>query len=206
MRPAPPRAISLEDIWREAARATIARGAVVDPPVDRLKDLTTPAIAWSDIVPWPIDHTHARIAAMFDSHHLAIARRDHDWLLQLHDAWDAAPWEDRPHVVRAQGEIGLALGPDGPRQPGWSPDELEGLLEEGHLSPHIPKERAWALLAAGDFAGAQDALAEYDEKLPIDARDLATADDAEVRRLLGMPGWVLRVESRALHALIDAAG
>jgi len=204
--PTPPRAISLEDIWREAARATIARGAIVDPPVDRLKGLTTPATAWSDIIPWPIDHTHARIARVFDSHHLAIALRDRDWLLQLHDAWDVTPWEHEPLGLRAQGEIALALGPGGPRQPGWAPDELEGLREEGHLSPHIPSERAWSLLAAGDLAGAREALAEYDEKLPTDARELATTDEAELRRLLGMPGWVLRVESRALHALIDAGG
>lgn len=204
--PTSQRAISLEDLWREAARTTIAHGAIVDPPIDRLKPVTTPGTAWSDIIPWPIDHTHARTARMFDSHHLAIARRDREWLFQLHDAWDVAPWSDGVLALRAQGEIALALAPDGPRKPGWSPDEMEGLLEEGHLSAHIPSERAWSLLAAGDRAGAREALTEYDEKLPLDLRELTAADEAELRRLLGAPGWVLRVESRALHALIDGGG
>lgn len=202
--PAPSRAISIEDLWREAARATIAHGAAVDPPIDRLKRLTTPEVAWTDIIPWPIDHAHDRLARMFDTHHLAIACRDRDWLLQLHDAWDAAPWDYRPQPLRAQGEIALALAPDGPRAPGWSPAEVEELLEEGHLSPHIPSEHAWALLAAGDRDGARDALVAHDERLPIDIGELATADEVTVRRIVAAPDRILRVESRALHALLDA--
>jgi hypothetical protein len=204
--PAPVRATSIEDLWREAARASIAHGAVIDPPVDGLKRLTTPETAWTDIIPWPIDHAHDRLARMFDTHHLAIAYGDRDWLLQLHDAWDAAPWDDRAQSLRAQGEIALALAPDGPRRPGWSPEEVEELLEAGHLSPHIPNEHAWALLAAGDPAGAREALVTYDEKLPLDWDALAAADDVERRRLAAAPDRILRVESRALHALLDVGG
>ena len=161
-------------------------------------------MAWTDIIPWPIDHAHDRLARMFDTHHLAIACRDRDWLLQLHDAWDAAPWKHyRPQPLRAQGEIALALAPDGPRAPGWSPAEVEELLEEGHLSPHIPSEHAWALLAAGDRDGARDALVAHDERLPIHILgELATADEVTVRRIVAAPDRILRVESRALHALL----
>jgi hypothetical protein len=201
--PAPSRPISIEDLWRHAARETIEKGAVVDPPIDRLKDLTTPEIAWTDIIPWPIDHMHDRLARMFDTHHLAIARGDRDWLLQLHDAWDAAPWDVQPQPLRAQGEIALALAPGGPRAPGWSPAEVEELLDAGQLSPHIANERAWALLAAGDRDGAREALAAYDEKAPIDVSALATANETDLRRIVGAPGHLLRVESRALHALLD---
>ena len=200
---APPAALSLEALWREAAHATVARGAIVDPSLDALRRLSTPAIAWTNIIPWPIDHTHDRIARMFDTHHLAIAVRDRDWLEQLHAAWDAAPWDFRPHPLRAQGEIALALAPDSPRRPGWAPDELQELLEEGQLSPAISSERAWLALATGDRAGARDALADYDDELARRAQTWSAADAVALRRIAGVPGEVLRAESRALHALVD---
>ena len=200
--PAPSRAISIEDLWREAARATIAHGAAVDPPIDRLKRLTTPEVAWTDIIPWPIDHAHDRLARMFDTHHLAIACRDRDWLLQLHDAWDAAPWDYRPQPLRAQGESRSRWRRTARARRAGRPRRSRSSSRRGICRRTFPAStpgRCWRRVTAG----CARALAAHDEgsRLTSAKLDQGRRRRGTAARRCARP--LRRVESRALHALLD---
>jgi hypothetical protein len=199
-------AASIEEIWRRAALETLASGRLIDPPVLDLKRLTTPARAWLEIAPWPRNEAMwHRIGRLFDCHHLAIASGDRDWLAQLDQSWEAADPELEFTPLRARGEIGLGLAPGGPRPGGWTPDEIQLLIEEEMLVPAVSFDHAWVALATGDLAQAREGLRDYETAVDEAARANEARPDEGLRRVLANPGTVLRVDARALRALIEAA-
>ena len=63
-------------------------------------------------------------------------------------------------VLRARGEIGLALG-----GLGWQPDDLEMLIDAEFLIPSATGDRAWLSLVHRDLTGARRHLGELETLL-----------------------------------------
>lgn len=169
---------SLEELWRRAAVA----GA--DPAIQEL--LLSAPPAWDDVVALPSYALDERLARLFDTHRLAIALRDLDALRALELTWRSAPaLIDSLRVLRARGEIDLGLGGRG-----WTPAELEMLVDESFLVVGVPTEDAWRALAHGDIDSARSALERAQAAAPVGVSPLV------------WPGVVLGVELRALCALL----
>jgi hypothetical protein len=177
---------ALERLWRDAAIRS------VDPPAAELRHASAQAQVWRDVAGLPTDALHERIARLVDSHRLAIARGDIEWLRELDATWRAAPAmiEDL-RVLRAAGEIGLGLGTSG-----WTGPEIELLVEESFLVPGVPAEDAWRALAEGD----RDRARGHVRKAQAERVPLLRSVRAEV-----WPGFVLDIELRALRALLNRA-
>jgi hypothetical protein len=196
-------AAPLERLWLRAALETVASGELIEPPLAELKRLTEPAHAWQQVAPWPAEALQDRIGRLIDSHRLAIALTDMDWLDQLDAAWESAPAVvDHVPRLRARGEIGLGLSPGGRRPHGWSPAELGLLTEESFLLPNAPSDRAWRALAEHHPRRARRELADFDARMTLAARSWEATPENGLRQLRAHPSAVLRVESRALRALI----
>ena len=189
--------VGLEGLWLRAALTTVATGCAVDPPADELMQLTTPDRAWADLPRWPPESIDDRVGRLRDTHRLAISLGNAAWLSQLDSCWSrAAAAIDERTVLRARGEIDLALG-----GPGWQPDDLETLIDEHFLLPTAPGDRAWLALAHRDRQAAQRHLAELDDQLTRALQQWSEVADNGIRQVLSYPGTVLRVEPRALHVL-----
>jgi hypothetical protein len=168
--------VSLEELWRRAAVAG------VDPAIE---ELLSALPAWDDVVALPSDALDERLGRLFDTHRLAIAHSDLDALRALELRWRSAPaLIDSLRVLRARGEIDLGLGGRG-----WTPAELEMLVNESFLVVGVPTEDAWRALALGDVGSARSALER--------GRAVSSAGASP----LMWPGVVLGVELRALRAL-----
>ena len=196
-------AAPLEHLWLRAALETVASGELVEPPLAELKRLTRPERAWHEVAPWPAEALQDRIRRLMDSHRLAIAINDMEWLDQLDASWEIAPAViDQMPRLRARGEIGLGLSPGGPRPHGWSPAELELLTVESFLLPNAPSDRAWRALAERHTRRARRELAELDARMALAALGWEAAPEDGLRQIRAHPAAVLRVEARALRALI----
>lgn len=192
---------TLEGIWARAGAESVLTSRLVDPPISVLKDLTAPERAW-DNPPWPTEHVWERGQCLADSHLLAIAVHDGGWLEQLHQSWESAP-VDPAWQLLSQGQIGLGLRLEGRQSSIWTDDEIEWLVHEGSLTRDTPSGRAWIALAGGDFIRARIAADEYREEMDRWTRSWPDASGDEIRRILGYPGRVLRVELRAMQRLLS---
>jgi len=187
----------IDGLWQQAALTTIATGRPVDPLPDELMRLTTPDRVWADLPRWPPESVDGRVGRLRDTHRLAMTLGNAAWLSQLDACWSsAAPTIDERTVLRARGEISLALG-----GAGWEPDALETLLDEGFLVTTAPGDRAWLALAGRDLDAARRHLAELAELLTTALQRWREAPDDGIRQVRTYPGAVLRVELRALHVL-----
>jgi hypothetical protein len=188
--------VGLEGVWQRAALTAVATGRVVDPPLDELMRLTTPASAWADLPRWPSESIDDRVGRLRDSHRLAIALGNTAWLSQLDACWSSAVAINPLTVLRARGEIDLALG-----GPGWQPDDLDVLIDEQFIIPTAPGDRAWLALARGDLGGARWHLGEFEALLTTTLQRWLEARDEGIRQVRAHPAVVLRVEPRALEFL-----
>jgi hypothetical protein len=188
----------LEGVWQRAALSVVATSRGVDPPLDELIRLTTPESAWADLPRWPSESIDDRVGRLCDSHRLAIALGNDVWLSQLDACWSSAVAIDPLTVLRARGEIGLALG-----GLGWQPDDLEMLIDAEFLIPSAPGDRAWLSLARRDLTGARWHLGELETLLTTALQRWRDAPDDGIRQVRTYPGAVLRVEPRALASLVD---
>jgi hypothetical protein len=197
---------SVEGIWLLSALKSTAEGRPIEPEVDALKQLTTEAQVWEGVSHWPAEYVCNRIVAVVNSHRLAIARHDDDWLTQLHASWEACPKAvDDLWRLRAEGEIGLGLAPGGPRPFGWSDEELSLLDEEGFLRADAPQDRAWRALTMRDFEAARQALMEYEHILAALPQQWEAAPSEGLRQILANPDAIFQVQRRALAALLERA-
>ncbi len=196
-------ATSVEKIWLLSALKSTAEGRLIEPEIDVLKQLTVEERVWDGVSRWPAEYVSIRIAAVVNSHRLAIVKHDDDWLTRLYSCWEACPadvgdlWR-----LRSAGEIGLGLAPAGPRPFGWSEEELSLLAEESFLRVDAPPDRAWRALAEQDFEDARQALMEYGHILLALPRKWEAAPSEGLRQILSTPDAVLQVQRRALEALL----
>jgi hypothetical protein len=196
---------SLEALWRRCALASLADGRLVEPATADARRFTMPERAWSDVAPWPREYEWDRMAALRMAQYLAMVRSDRIWLTELFACWASAPEGDQDlNGLRAQGEIGLALAPDGPRPGGWTGEELSCLEEEGYLSRDAAVDRAWRAIREDDLATAGGALAAYESVLAGLAQAWVDAPEEGLRYVLTHPDSVLQLERRALRALLAA--
>ena len=192
---------TLERVWSRAGAESVVAGQLIDPPLARLKELTAPDRAW-DNQPWPPEHIVDRGRCVADCHLLAIALGDLDWLEQLDGVWEPAPVAYEWHLL-ARGQIGLGLERGGARSPtSWTEDDIELLLETGELVRDDPAGRAWMALTAGDMSAARAATEAFHAAVDRWTEGWPAARGAELQRVLGAPGRILRVELRALTALV----
>ena len=197
---------SLEALWRRCALASLADGRLVEPATAEVRRLTAPDLVWSDVPPWPMEYWWDRISAVRTAHHLAIAIDDRAWLEELFASWALAPeGEDGPVGLYARGQIGLALGADGPRPQGWSAEEQSCLEEDGYLSRDGSPDQVWRALADGNRSRARHALAEYETMLAGLPQRWERAPDEGLRQALSHPDVVLQFERRALGVLVARA-
>lgn len=197
---------TLEECWAWAALETVANGRKVSPDARKLRQLTMPAVVWLNLPAWPMEFTQARLAAVLDTARWACGDGDVDWLLEIDRCWQSIPEpiRDEVTVLRARGELGLALGPHGARPYGWDAEELE-LLREDFLSPDDPCDQAWQALAEGDISRASNALERYDPAFENAGSGWTGDDETVLRQIMTFPARVLGVEVRALRALIERA-
>ena len=191
--------LSLEALWQMAAAVTLLSGRLVDPPIVHLRAGTLPDRVW-DIAPWPAEVQHARVSCLYDCVYLALATRDEPWLEQLARSWEH-PGIQEIWQRLARGLVGFGLHP---RRYAWTADDLERFELAGSLPQSLPEDRSWLALSRGDLPAARAAL--YDCRIAAGERarkEAAAQTDAELDALLSWPGEVLRVELRALEALID---
>ena len=201
------RAASLEHIWAISALESILEGRLLEPDIDTLKQLTTKERVWEELKPaWPPDHVTTVIGSVVAAQHLAIVKRDADWLAELHACWETSP-EDIHYLLRLcmQGEIGLALAPGGSRPFGWSEEELSWLEEEDFLVVDAPGDRAWRALAKRDLEAARQALGEYEHFLAALPERWEANPPEGLRQILAVPDALFQVERRALAALLGQA-
>jgi len=194
-------AMNLESVWSRAGAESVLSGRLTDPPITTLKELTFPDRAW-DNQPWPSEHVLERGQCLSDCHLLAIAVHDCAWLQQMHQVWEDAPVAFEWRLL-SQLQIGLGLRPQGLQPRVWTQDDSDFLIEADALERDTPAGRAWVALAAGDARAAQIAVGEYRAELERWQNGWNDAVGEGVRRILGYPGRVLRVELRALQALLS---
>ena len=135
------------------------------------------------------------------AHHLAIAINDRSWLGELFASW-APEGEDGPVGLYARGQIGLALGPWGPRPHGWSAEEQSCLEEDGYLRRDGSHDQAWRALADGDLSTARQAMTAYETMLVGLPQQWEHAPAEGLRQALSYPDLVLQFERRALGVLV----
>jgi hypothetical protein len=193
------KATDLDGVWRHAAVATIAAGRPVDPPAGELRRLAAPSRVWEDLPRWPAEYIDDRVGRLRDTHRLAIIRRDQAWLTELADSWRAAPPEliDELTRLRFLGEIDLAAG-----GPGWSADEVEILTDERFLIPEAPGDLAWLSLSRSMSDRVARLVSDLDNRMDTAWRDWERSPADGLRQALAYPGAVIRVEQRALLALV----
>jgi hypothetical protein len=194
---------SLEALWGQFALESLAAGRPVDPEVAEVRRLTAPDRAWRDVPPWPRDWLWFRVDALFRAHRLAIVREDRDWLAELQRCWEPAHEDMYASPLRALGEIGLGLGRGGPRPFGWTEEEVTILSEEGVIRPDVCDSQAWLALASGDQANARRALTEYESFLAGVEAKWAAEPEKGADEASSHPDLALRVQCRALGALLD---
>lgn len=204
---------ALQAQWTLAALRSLASTQLQDPDGAVLRTLTEPARLWPQAQWRSAEEWQLSIDALRSCHWLAIAQADRPWLAQLRQCWQAAPPVIGPWwPLRAFGEIALAA----PHAVGsaWSDDDVEDLLEESMLRPSSACDRAWLALNAGLSADARQATLEYEAlwaPAPAGCPQIggpthAEAEaEAELRRVLAHPAGVLRLQSRALWALVAVA-
>jgi hypothetical protein len=184
-----------------AGAESVVAGRPIDPPLAQLKELTVPGRAW-DHQAWPPEHVVDRGRCMADCHLLAIALGDLDWLECLDGVWEPAPLAYEWQLV-ARGQIGLGLARGGVRPPVlWTEDDIALLLDAGELDRDEPAGRAWMALTAGDVPAARAAAESLRTALNRWAEGWSESRGVAVQRVLGAPGRILRLELRALTALI----
>ena len=192
---------TLEAVWAHAAAAAVLTGDTTDPPVTLLKELTTPERAW-DNQPWPPEYVWERGRSMSDCHFLAIAVSDCEWLEQLLTSWEVAPVAPEWRLL-SSGQIGLGIRRHGHKAFLWDQDDVEWLIHEDSLSLNTPNGRGWIAVASSDFRTARMAIDEYRSELDRWTKEWNEAAGTEIRRVLGYPGKILRVELRALQMLVS---
>lgn len=225
--PADSNAAALQAQWRLAALRSLASARSHDPDQASLRALTDPAKLWLQSGPLSAEQWQESIDGLRACHWLAIANADQLWLAQLRKCWEAAPAVTGPWwPLLALGEIALATQQAAGRV--WSDDDVEALLEESMLRASSPADRAWMALNQGHAVDARVATVEYDARLarwhqvlgsnqveavaeparaarPVDLDGATTADDAALRQALAEPASVLRLQARALWALVAVA-
>ncbi len=194
---------TLERLWSGAGAESVVAGRPIDPPLAQLKEFTAPGRAW-DHQAWPTEHAVERGRCIADCHLLAIALGDLDWLECLDGVWEPAPLAYEWQLV-ARGQIGLGLAGGGVRpRVSWTEDDIELLLEAGELDRDEPARSAWMALTAGDVPAARAATEAFRTALNRWTDGWSESRGVEVQRILGAPGRILRVELRALTALIGS--
>ena len=107
-----------------------------------------------------------------------------------------SPWRQL-----AQGILGCGLHP---QRYAWTPDDLESFESEETFPQARPENRAWLALSRRALPAARLALQEFRIAMEHQARKEAAAQtDVQLNAILSSPGEVLRIELRALEALVD---
>jgi hypothetical protein len=196
---------SLEWLWAQFALESLSAGRIVEPETSDVRRLTAPDRIWSGVAPWPREEGWYRIAAVSRAHRLAIIRDDREWLAELGRCWDALPLNAFASQLRALGEIGLGLAPEGPRPFGWTDDEVAVLIDNEVIRDDVGPDLTWIALARGNLVAARHALTDYEALIAAFHEKWRLAPEPGVREGLAQPDLVLQIESRALRTLIQRA-
>ena len=207
--PADSNAAALQAQWTLAALRSMASAQTQDPDLASLRALTDPATLWPQSRPLSAEQWQHSIDSLRACQWLAIANADRRWLAQLRRCWEAAPAVIGPWwPLLALGEIALATQQAPARL--WSDEDVDALLDESMLRAAAPADRAWMALNQGHPADARVATVEYEALLARWYQVLGAAaaddpDEAALLQVLAQPASVLRLQARALWALIAAA-